>query len=81
MPLVLSRLQNPLCARKTNLLDVLALELSHELAETLVVSVDADGGKDTLDIVGRGSLVAGEGEEEVSGEVLHFEWASVMESS
>lgn len=62
-----------LYAHSTNLLDVLALELSHELLETVGVSVNADGGENTLDIVGGGALVTGEGKEEVSGEVLHFE--------
>lgn len=57
----------------TNLLEVLALELGDELLEALGVSVNADGGEDTLDIGGRGGLVASEGEEQVSGEVLHFD--------
>lgn len=57
----------------TNLLEVLALELSDELLEALGVGVNTDGGEDLLDIGGRGGLVAGEGEEQVSGEVLHFD--------
>lgn len=57
----------------TNLLEVLALELSDELVEALGVGIDTDGGEDTLDVGGRGRLVASQGQEEVSGEVLHFD--------
>jgi hypothetical protein len=57
----------------TNLLEVLALELSDDLLEALGVSVDADGGEDLLDVGSRGGLVASKGEEEVSCEVLHFD--------
>lgn len=57
----------------TDLLDVLALELTDELAETLLIGVNADGRKDVLDIGGGGRLVAGERKEEVSGHVLHFD--------
>jgi len=60
-------------AIETNLVDVLALELRDELLETLLIGVDTDGGEDTLDIVGGGGLVASEGDQEVSCEVLHFE--------
>lgn len=56
----------------TNVLKVLALELSDDLLEAVGVSVNADGGEDLLDVGGRGGLVASEGEEEVSCEVLHF---------
>lgn len=56
------------------LLDVLAGELRDELVEALTLSVNTDGGEDGLDVLGRGGLVAGEVEEEVSGEVLHFEF-------
>ena len=56
------------------LLDVLALELGHELVETLTLSVNTDGGEDGLDVLGRGGLVASEVEKEVSCEVLHFEF-------
>lgn len=64
---------NESIASVTNLLEVLALELSDELLEALGISVNADRGENTLDIGGRGGLVASEGEEEVSGEVLHFD--------
>ena len=60
------------CRVATHLLEVLALELGDDLLETVGVSVNADGGEDTLDVGGRGGLVAGEGEEQVSGEVLNF---------
>lgn len=60
----------------TNLLEVLALKLGDELVKALLIGVDADGGEDSLDIGGRGGLVAGEGEEEESGDVLHFESGS-----
>jgi hypothetical protein len=57
----------------TNLLDVLALELLQELAEALLISVNADGGEDSLDVLSRGGGVAGKAEEKESGEVLHFD--------
>lgn len=57
----------------TNLLEVLALELSDELVEALGVGINTDGGEDALDVGGGGRLVAGQGQEEVSGEVLHFD--------
>jgi hypothetical protein len=55
------------------LLDVLARELRDELLKTLTLSVNTDRGEDGLDVLGRGLLVAGEVEEEVGCEVLHFE--------
>lgn len=57
----------------TNLLEVLALELSDDLVKTVTLSVDADGGEDGLDVGSGGGLVAGKGEEKVGSEVLHFE--------
>jgi hypothetical protein len=57
----------------TNLVDVLALELSNELLEALVVGVNTDGRENLLDVGGGGRLVASKGEEEVGCEVLHFE--------
>lgn len=57
------------------LLDVLALKLGEELAQTVGVSIDTDGGEDLLDVRGRGRLVASEVKQKVSGEVLHFECA------
>lgn len=62
--------------RRTNLLDVLALELSNELGEALIVGVDTNGREDGLDVLSRGGGVAGKAEQEVSGEVLHFECGS-----
>ena len=58
---------------ETNVLEVLALELSDDLLEALGVSIDTDGGEDLLDVGSGGGLVASEGEEEVSCEVLHFD--------
>jgi hypothetical protein len=58
---------------ETDVLEVLALELSNDLLEAVGVSVNADGGEDLLDVGGRGGLIASEGEEEVSCEVLHFD--------
>ena len=55
------------------LLDVLARELRDELLKTVTLGVNTDGGEDGLDVLGRGLLVAGEVEEEVGCEVLHFE--------
>ena len=59
--------------RNTNLVDVLALKLGEELGETLLIGVNADSGENALDVGSGGRLVAGEAEEQVSGEVLHFE--------
>ena len=56
----------------TYLVDILALELLKELGQTLLVSIDANGGQDALDVVGGGAAVASEAKEEVSREVLHF---------
>lgn len=61
------------CREKTDLVDVLALELRDELVEALVIGLNADGLKDSLDVLGRGGGVATEAEEKVSGEVLHFD--------
>ena len=47
------------------LVNVLALELTKELVETLIVSLDADGGEDALDVFGGWGGVASEAEEEV----------------
>lgn len=58
---------------RTNLLDVLALELSDDLVEALRVSVDTDGGQNALDVGGGGLGVAGQSEQKVGCEVLHFE--------
>lgn len=58
--------------RETYLVDVLALELRKKLAETLLVSVNADCAQNALDILGGWRCVAGEAEEEVCCEVLHL---------
>ncbi len=55
------------------LVDVLAVKLREELLEALIVGLNANGGQDALDVLGRGGAVASEPEEEVSCEVLHFE--------
>lgn len=55
------------------LLDVLVLELRQELLETLILSIDADGLEDLLDVLSGGRGVTAKGEEHVSCEVLHFE--------
>lgn len=55
------------------LVDVLALELRQQLAQAVRVGLNSNGVEDLLDVVGGGLLVAAEGEEEVSCEVLHFD--------
>ncbi len=54
------------------LVDVLALELLQQSAETVLVGLDTNGAEDFLDIVGGWGGVATEGEEHVCCEVLHF---------
>jgi len=54
------------------LVDVLALELRDELVETLLVGLNTNRLKDSLDVVGGGSGVTTESEEEVCSQVLHF---------
>lgn len=54
------------------LVDVLALELRQELVQTLGVGLDTNGLEDLLDVGGAGGGVTTQGEEKVSGEVLHF---------
>lgn len=55
------------------LVDVLALELRQELGQAVIISLNANGAEDRLDVGSGGRGVATEGEEEVSCEVLHFE--------
>jgi len=55
------------------LVDVLALELRQKGGEALIVSLDADGREDSLDVLGRGGGVATEPEKEESRQVLHFD--------
>ena len=52
--------------------DILALELSNELLEALVVGLDTDGTEDLLDVRRRGASVAANLEEEVCSEVTHL---------
>jgi len=56
------------------LVDVLALELRDELLDAVIIGLDTDGREDLLDVLGAGAGVTTEAEEEVSCEVLHFEW-------
>lgn len=62
--------------------DVLALQLADELLDALGVGLNADRREDLLDVRGAGGILAAQGEEEVSREVLHFDggfcdWVSV----
>ena len=52
--------------------DILALELSNELLEALVVGLDTDGTEDLLDVRSRGASVAANLEEKVCSEVTHL---------
>lgn len=52
--------------------DVLALKLGDEGVQALIVSLNADGRENGLDILGGRAGVATEAEEEESGDVLHF---------
>ena len=60
----------------TNLLDILALKFGKELAETFLISINADGRENTLDILGRRRGITGKAEKEISCEVLHSEIGS-----
>jgi hypothetical protein len=53
-------------------INVLPVEFLKEFRETLGVSIDTDGFENALDVVFGGAGVAGEAEEEVCCEVLHF---------
>jgi hypothetical protein len=55
------------------LVDILALQFFEELVETFIVGVNSNGGENFLDVLGRRVAVAGEAEEKVRSEVLHFE--------
>lgn len=55
------------------LVDVLALKLREKGLEALVISLNADGAEDLLDVGLRRGGVAGEAEEEVSCHVLHLD--------
>ncbi|RUS23659.1 hypothetical protein BC938DRAFT_474820 [Jimgerdemannia flammicorona] len=63
----------------TNLVDVFALQTGEQRFETLVVSLDTDGGEDLLDVLGGGVRVATEGEEQVSREMLHGDGTGVAD--
>ena len=52
--------------------DILALELSNELLEALVVGLDTNSTEDLLDVRSRGASVAADLEEEVCSEVTHL---------
>ena len=52
--------------------DILALELSNELLEALIVGLDTDGTEDLLDVRSGGASVAADLEEEVCSEVTHL---------
>lgn len=54
----------------THLVDVLALELREELLQTLVVSLNADGLEDALDVLCAWAGVATEAEQEVCCEAI-----------
>lgn len=54
------------------LTDVLALELRHELAQTLIIGLNANGLEDLLYVGGGRRGVSTKAEEKVSCEVLHF---------
>lgn len=54
------------------LVDVLALKLGEELLETLVISLNTDGGEDSLDVRGAGAVVAAEAEKEVCREAVEL---------
>jgi hypothetical protein len=55
------------------LVDVLALELTDELVETLAVSLNADRLEDLLDVAGGRRGVTTKAEEKVCRKVLHFD--------
>jgi len=55
------------------LVDVFTLQLLDQLLEAVLIGVDTDGGKDTLDVVCGWVGVTGQAEKEVGCEVLHFE--------
>ena len=58
---------------RTHGVDVLAAEFFDELVESLIISIDADGAEDLLDVLGGGRGVAADLEEEVSSDVAHFD--------
>ena len=65
---VISRIET-----KTYSVDILALELGDQLLETVILSLNANGRENLLDISGRRGGVATDLEEEVSSNVTHLE--------
>ena len=61
--------------------DILALELRDELPETLLISLNANGTEDLLDIVSRRGGVATDLEEEVCSEMTHLSGTEGLVSS
>lgn len=55
----------------TNGVDIFAIKLLEETGDALVVTIDADGGEDSLDITSAGRGVSTNLAEEVGCEVLH----------
>jgi len=54
-------------------LEILALELRDEGVKTLIISLNADGFENALDILSGRRILSTEGEEEVCCEMLHFD--------
>lgn len=59
--------------KATYLVEVLALELRDQALQAGVISLDANGLEERLDVGGGGAGVATNGKEKVSCEVLHFD--------
>jgi hypothetical protein len=57
----------------SDLVDILALKLGEKGGDTVLISLDADGGENLLDVGTGRRGVAAELEEKVSSEVLHFD--------
>ena len=66
------------CWEQSYLAGGLALELGKELLDTRVVRLDADRLEDRGNVGGRGRLVAGKVEEEVSREMLHLDVGGIL---
>lgn len=60
------------CNVSPYLADVLALELADQLADALVVALNADGAEQSLDVGGGRGRVAADAEKKVCRKVLHF---------
>lgn len=57
------------------LVHVLAVEFREKLGQALVVGLDADRAKDSLNVLGGRRGVATEAEEKIGSEMLHLECA------